>query len=383
MKKSAVCLLAVSALLVACGGGSNSSTPAASSITPSSSSSVASSSSLSSSSSSSSSSLSSSASSLATSAASAGGFAKGADVGWLTEMEASGKKFYNKAGVQKDLLDILKEQGMDSIRLRVWVNPADGTYHNMTDVLAKAKRAKTAGMRLMIDFHYSDTWADPGKQGKPAQWSAYNITQLVTAVADHTRNSLIMLRDAGITPEWVQVGNETNNGMLWEEGRASVNMGNFARLVTGGYDAVKEIFPQTKVIVHISNCHDNSLFRWIFDGLKNNGGKFDVIGASSYPTTNTGSTWQATNTACATNLNDMVARYKVPVIIAEVGVPWDHASAKTIVADLIAKARAVNGGQGLGIFYWEPEAYGGWKGYTLGAFDNAGKPAAAMDAFLE
>lgn len=373
MKKSTVCLLVVSAFLVACGGGgSSSSAPATSSIAPSSSSSVASSSS-----------SNSSASSLVSSSVSTGSFAKGADVGWLTEMEAAGKKFYNKAGVQKDLLDILKEQGMDSIRLRVWVNPADGTYHNMTDVLAKAKRAKAAGMRVMIDFHYSDTWADPGKQAKPAQWSAYTIDQLVTAVADHTRSSLILLRDAGVAPEWVQVGNETNNGMLWEEGRASANMNNFARLVTSGYDAVKEIFPQTKVIVHISNCHDNSLFRWIFDGLKNNGGKFDVIGASSYPTTNTGSTWQATNAACATNLNDMVARYKVPVIIAEVGVPWDHASAKTIVADLITKTRAVNGAQGLGIFYWEPEAYGGWKGYSLGAFDNTGKPAAAMDAFLE
>lgn len=371
MKVSTAAIVAVTILLAACGGGSGKNTPVESSKAASSASSPVSSSS------------SSAVSSSSSSAASTGGFAKGADVSWLTEMEASGRKFYNKAGAQQDLLSILKAQGMDSIRLRVWVNPADGTYHNMADVLAKAKRVQAAGMRLMIDFHYSDTWADPGAQTKPVQWSAYNIDQLVTAVADHTRNSLVILRDAGITPEWVQVGNETNNGMLWEEGRASANMANFARLVSSGYSAAKAIFPQTKVIVHISNCHDNALFRWMFDGLKDNGGKFDVIAASSYPTLNTAVTWQATNTACAANLNDMVSRYQVPVMIAEVGAPWDHVDAKAIVADLIAKVRAVNGGQGIGVFYWEPQAYNGWKNYSLGAFDRSGKPTATLDAFLE
>jgi arabinogalactan endo-1,4-beta-galactosidase len=301
----------------------------------------------------------------------------------MTEMEAADKNFYNKSDVQKDLLAVLKEQGMDSIRLRVWVSPADGTYNNMTDVLAKAKRVKAAGMKLMIDFHYSDYWADPGKQTKPVAWASYTVDQLVTAVADHTRNSLIVLRDAGISPEWVQVGNETSDGMLWDEGRASTNMKNYARFVTSGYDAVKEIFPNALVIVHLDNCYDNVLYQWNIGGLKDNGGKFDVIGASAYPTYRSGSTWQVTNTQCLANLNDMVDRYNVPVMIAEVGAPWDHADAKAIVADIIAKVRSVKNNQGLGVFYWEPEAYGNWKGYSLGAFDNSGKPASAMDAFLE
>jgi arabinogalactan endo-1,4-beta-galactosidase len=298
-------------------------------------------------------------------------------------MEAAGKVFYNKAGVQKDLLDVLKEQGMDSIRLRVWVNPADGKYNNMADVIAKAKRVIAANMRLMIDFHYSDTWADPANQTKPAQWKDFTVDQLNAAISDHTRNSLVLLRDAGITPEWVQVGNETNDGVLWNEGRASTNMKNYARFVATGYDAVKDIFPQALVIVHISNCHDNGLFRWNIDGLKNNGAKFDVIGASSYPTYNSSTTWQVTNSNCSNNLNDMAERYQIPVMIVEVGTPWDHVDAKSIVADLIAKVRAVKNHKGLGILYWEPAAYGNWKGYSLGAFDNTGKPTSALDAFLE
>ncbi|WP_256009364.1 glycosyl hydrolase 53 family protein [Desertivirga xinjiangensis] len=148
--------------------------------------------------------------------------AKGADISWLTQMEAQNIKFYNSAGVQKDLIPILKEKGMNSIRLRVWVNPVDG-WNNMADVLAKAIRAKSNGMRIMIDFHYSDTWADPGDQLKPANWSGQNLAALKASVYNHTYSVLNTLKENQITPEWVQVGNETNNGMLWEEGKASVN----------------------------------------------------------------------------------------------------------------------------------------------------------------
>lgn len=359
-------------LMNACGGGGNSS---ASTTATSNSTSSSSSSSLQSSSNS----LSSSSSS---SAATAVNFAKGADVSWITEMEASNKKFYNAAGAEQDLFQILKSKGMNAIRLRVWVNPANN-YSSITDVLAKAKRVKAAGMKLLIDFHYSDTWADPGKQTKPTAWSSYNIEQLNTAVRDHTRDSLTLLRDADVVPDWVQVGNETNDGFLWDDGRASASMKNYARLTTTGYDAAKDIFPNTQVVVHVSNCHDNGLFRWIFDGLRNNGGKFDVIGASTYPTTNTGKTWQQTLSACDTNLKDMINRYQVPVMIAEVGAPWDFVDAKLLLSTLIQNVKALPDNKGLGVFYWEPQAYGNWKGYSLGAFDSTGKPGLQMDAFLD
>ncbi len=304
--------------------------------------------------------------------------AKGGDVSWLTQMEAAGKKFYNSAGIEQDCIQILKNLGMNSIRLRVWVNPTDG-WCNTADVLAKALRAKNLGMKIMIDFHYSDSWADPGKQTKPAAWIAQDFAILRQSVIDHTTSVLNTLRSNGVIPAWVQIGNETNDGMLWPDGRASTNMNNFAQLVIAGYNAVKSVDASIKVIVHISNGYDNSLFRRMFDGLKNNGAQWDIIGMSLYPTA---SNWSTLNSQCLTNMNDMVSRYNKDVMVVEVGMSWDQASAcNSFITDLISKVKLVSSGRGLGVFYWEPESYNNWQGYTLGAFDNSGKPTTALNAF--
>jgi len=306
------------------------------------------------------------------------GFAKGADVSWLTQMEKEGCRFYNANGRETECMTLLRDLGMNSIRLRVWVNPVDG-WCNKSDVLVKALRANNLGMRIMIDFHYSDTWADPGHQQKPATWAALSLDELENAVAAHTKDVLSTLKTNGITPEWVQVGNETGDGMLWEDGRASTNMKNYAVLNNAGYDAVKEIFPNTKVIVHLQGGQDNSLYRWLFDGLKNNGGKWDVIGMSLYPET---TNWQTENTQCLANINDMISRYGSEVMICEVGMSWDQAeTSKSFLTDLIAKTKAVPNNKCLGVFYWEPEGYMNWSHYSLSAFDNTGRPTAAMDAF--
>jgi arabinogalactan endo-1,4-beta-galactosidase len=305
-------------------------------------------------------------------------FAKGADVSWLTQMENAGIKFYNNSGTQQDCLQILKGLGINSIRLRAWVNPADG-WCNTIDLVAKAVRAKKLGMRIMIDFHYSDTWADPGHQTKPAAWLNEDISGLTSSVRDYTKGVLDTLKSFGVTPEWVQIGNETNDGMLWPEGKASTSMQNFAQLVNAGYNAVKTVDTSIKVIVHLSNGYDNSLYRWMFDGLKNNGAKWDVIGMSLYPSP---TDWSSLNTQCWTNMNDMVSRYGTPVIICEVGMSWDQPQAcKDFLTDLIVKVKGVTDNKGLGVFYWEPEAYNNWQGYTLGAFDNSGKPTIALTAF--
>ena len=320
-------------------------------------------------------------------------FSKGADIGWLSEMQAAGKLFYNATGTaQQDVLTTLKENGMDAIRLRVWVNPLpDGNgkiYNDINDVLKRALLAKAAGMKLMIDFHYSDGWADPGQQTKPAAWKFYTQQQLITAVATHTRDSLTFLRNNGITPDWVQVGNETNNGMLWGTtdstagGKASASMKNYADLTNSGYDAVKSVFPNALVIVHVSNCYSANTFNFIFGGLKANGGKFDVIGGSDYPTQVANQTALQVNSSCAANLATMATTYNVPVMISEIGVPWDNVDAKAIVADLVTKIRGIPNNRGLGVFYWEPQAYG-WKGYSLGAYDASGKPTTALSGFLE
>ncbi len=307
-------------------------------------------------------------------------FAKGADVSWLTQMEAGGKKFYNAADTEMECMSLLKSLGMNSIRLRVWVNPSDG-WCNSQDLLVKALRAKNLGMRIMIDFHYSDTWADPSHQAKPASWSSFCFVDLKSAVSDYTIEVLNLFKTNGITPEWVQVGNETGNGMLWDDGRASINMKNYAELSNAGYYAVKTVFPTAKVIIHLQNGNDNALFRWLFDGLKNNGALWDVIGLSVYPSWS-GTSWQTANLKTLANMNDMVTRYGSEVMICETGMSWDSASdCKSFLTDLIAKTKLVTGNKGLGMFYWEPQSYNNWNGYTLGAFDKSGKPTVALDAF--
>jgi arabinogalactan endo-1,4-beta-galactosidase len=308
-------------------------------------------------------------------------FAKGADVSWLTEMEAAGVKFYSANGTQTEGMALMKSLGINTIRLRVWVNPASPGWNNTADVVAKAVRAKNLGMKLLINFHYSDNWADPGKQTKPAAWAALNFTDLKAALATHTTEVLTALKTAGVTPEWVQVGNETNNGMLWPDGRASTNMNNYAQLVTAGYDAVKAVFANAKVMVHVSNGWDNGLFRWNIGGLVGAGAKFDMIGMSLYPQF-VAAGWAAANQQCLANMNDMATLYNKEVMVVEVGMPWDDAAnCKAFIADLITKTKSVTGKKGKGVMYWEPQCYGGWKGYTLGAFDNSGKPTVAMDAF--
>lgn len=310
------------------------------------------------------------------SAARAQGFSKGADVSWMTEMEASGVRFQGDDGKQQDVLQILKDHGIDAVRLRVWVAPKGG-WNGVDDVVKKALRAKAMGLRIMIDFHYSDSWADPGKQTKPSAWNGHSYAQLVKDVQTHTRDVMAALVAKGISPEWAQVGNETNNGMLWNEGKASENMRNFAGFVNAGYDAVKAVSPSTKVIVHVSNAYDNGLFRWMFDGLRSNGARWDIIGMSLYPTP---SDWQNLNKQALTNMKDMRARYGKDVMIVEIGMEASAAAAsKAFIADLLVKAR---GAGALGVFYWEPQAFN-WQGYGKGAWGTNGRPTIAMDAFLE
>lgn len=307
-------------------------------------------------------------------------FAKGADISWVTEMESGGLKFYSSAGAETECFALMKSFGMNTIRLRVWVNPSPAWNHT-TDVIAKALRAKNLGMRVMINFHYSDSWADPGKQTKPAAWASMNFTNLKNAMAAHTADVLTQLKNAGVTPEWVQVGNETDDGLLWPDGKASVNMANYAQLVSAGYDAVKSVFSTTKVIVHVSNGWDNGLFRWNIGGLVNSGAKFDVVGMSLYPQF-VGGGWATANQSCLANMNDMVSRYSKEVMIVETGMSWDNAAeCKLFLSDLIAKTKTVSDSKGLGVLYWEPQSYNNWKGYTLGAFDNNGRPTVAMQAF--
>lgn len=306
-------------------------------------------------------------------------FYRGADISWITEMEDSGRVFYDKAGVQQDLFAILKAQGINAIRLRVWVNPAK-RYNALADVIAKAQRVKAAGMDLMIDFHYSDDWADPGKQYKPAAWVGYSFPQLKAAVYDHTVAMLTALKQAGITVRWVQVGNEVADGMLWPDGKASTNMAQFAALVDTGYAAVKAVDTAQKVIVHVDNGYDNGRFRWLFDGLTGNGARFDIIGMSLYPPKGQGLAYAD---QCYANAADMLDRYGKPVMVVEIGMPASEAAeCRSFIARLVKNMKALPKGQGQAVFYWEPQAYR-WRNYGLGAWGDDGRPTQALDGFTD
>lgn len=304
-----------------------------------------------------------------------GTFAKGADVSWLTQMEAEGEKFYAPDGSQMECMKLLKEHcGVNAIRLRVWVNPAEG-WNNIEDVVVKARRANSLGLRVMIDFHFSDTWADPGKQITPAAWVDLDLEGLKTAMAKHVNEMLTSLAAYGVEPEWVQIGNETTPGMLFPLGSIE-NPKNFAELVSTGYDAVKAVFPNALVIVHLDKGNDQWRYDRIFGALKANGGKYDMIGMSFYPDADS---WKSTTDDLIANISYVTATYGKPVMICEVGMDYREANAcKTMLTDIIARTASLDV---KGIFYWEPQAPAGYNGgYKKGCFEN-GKPTAALDAF--
>ncbi|HIZ86665.1 MAG TPA: arabinogalactan endo-1,4-beta-galactosidase [Candidatus Coprenecus pullistercoris] len=324
-------------------------------------------------------------------------FAKGADISWCTEMERDGITFRNYDGTAAECTALMKELGFDAIRLRVWVDPEEG-WCGKEDVLAKAGRARDLGMRLMIDFHYSDWWADPQQQNIPSAWNGYSIGQLCQAVADHTADILTALKDNGITPEWVQVGNETSNGMLWDAGKADVSMASYAMLSNAGYDAVKSVFPEAKVIVHLDHGDNPDLYEWLFSGLKSNGGKWDMIGMSVYPEYYVADgqydsgDYRAVVSATVSNMASLYQLFGTPVMICEAGMSWDMPDeAYAFLCDLKDRSRALGEGICAGVFYWEPQTnpawtpsiYSelGWSSYDKGAFDRDFRPTKALEAF--
>ena len=320
------------------------------------------------------------------SAANAAPFAKGADVGWLQQMEASGFVFKDRDGKPTDCLKILKDHGIDTIRLRVWVNPSDNPksgHCGRDEVVAMAVRTSKMGFRIMIDFHYSDTWADPSHQKKPAAWAGHDITRLKKDVFDHTTDVLKALKVRGVTPEWVQIGNEIRDGMLWPDGRASKQPENLAALINEGYRATKAVNPGINVIVHVDSGQDKGLFRWFFDLMEKHGARFDVIGASFYPSrVNGGRERDKTIDALIENLTDMAARHRKPVMVVEIGAESTQpAETRTMLEKVIARTRAIPENKGIGVIYWEPEGAQSWSGYKLSAWANDGRPTEALEAF--
>lgn len=313
-------------------------------------------------------------------------FAKGADISWLPQMEAAGIVHRDYDGTPKDCLLILKENGIDTVRLRVWVNPSNDPQRghcSKEEVVDLAVRAKKLGLRIMIDFHYSDSWADPKQQTKPSAWKDLSFTQLLAAVQEHTRDVLTPLKTAGVTPEWVQIGNEIRGGMLWPDG-STENFDQLARLINAGQSAVKAVDDSIKVVVHLDHGHDNALYRWFFGNLAKHNARYDVIGMSYYPYW-IESHYRETIDALGDNLKDMAATYKKDVMVVEVGGDYRKGDETfDLLTAVLAKVRAVPRGRGLGVIYWEPQAMRSFsKGYVLGCWNDDGTPNAALRAFKQ
>ena len=307
----------------------------------------------------------------------------GADISGTTELEARGVQLFNAKGEPRENTQLMKDLGLNAIRLRVWVNPKDG-FSSKEDVLVMAKRAKALDMAIMIDFHYSDWWADPGKQNIPEAWKNLDYEQMKQALATHTRETLQHLKDNDIEVKWVQVGNETTNGFLWPMGRAQEHMDQYAGLTDAGYEAVKEVYPQAIVIVHLDCASDPHRYDFIFDGLRKHNARFDMIGVSVYPYWDMDSklvtNWQETVEKFAANLRRISQKYGVETMVVETGVEAKKPiEGKVILKKIIDAARYHTHGHCHGVFYWAPELE---EQYPLGAFENH-RPTIIMDAFTE
>ena len=307
----------------------------------------------------------------------------GADISGTTALEAHGGQLFNALGEKRENTQLMKDYGLNAVRLRVWVNPKDG-FCNKEDVLVMAKRAKAHDMAIMIDFHYSDWWADPAKQNIPEAWKELDYKQMKKALAKHTRETLQLLKDNDIDVKWVQVGNETTHGFLWDMGRAEKNMKQYAGLSDAGYAAVKKVYPKAICIVHLDGGCDIKRYHFIFNGLKQYKSRYDMIGLSVYPYWDieaglTKSDQETLDKAIA-NICQLYQEYGKELMIVETGYNADEPEkGKKFLSDLIEASVNQTEGHCKGVFYWAPELEGHYK---LGAFRNH-RPTVIMDAYKE
>lgn len=327
----------------------------------------------------------------------------GADIGFLSQLEAQGVQWVDDNGNTRDALELLKEKGVNAVRLRVFVKPPedfvwtkpDGTtcmlgYTDTQALLYNARRAEELGMEIMVVFHYSDHFADPLIQDVPSEWEGASESELEQYVYDYTAYIMEQLAEEGVYPEWVQVGNEVSYGMLYPSGSNQTN--DFTQLtnyLNSGYDAVKSVSPNTKVVTHLTHGSGIAHFAWFFENfITKCGGKTDVIGMSYYPYWTSSYDGDCIENVTY-NLCQMASQYGKEVMICETG---ELESNPTETYELLRKEinalEVVPNNNGIGVFYWEPEANSTIlpDGYTLGATENVGDKKLhftdALNAFL-
>ncbi|HZT41163.1 MAG TPA: glycosyl hydrolase 53 family protein [Chthonomonadaceae bacterium] len=333
-------------------------------------------------------------------------FLAGGDISMLSKIEEQGGVF-RKDNQPGDAIAIMQSYGCNCFRLRLFVNPNhhDGTINDLDYTVALAKRIKAAGARFLLDFHYSDTWADPGKQYKPAVWADLDFPALEKKVTEYTAQSIAAFKAQGALPDIVQVGNEITPGMLWPDGRLGGNgekptdaqWDHFVRLLKAAIRGVKQ--PLTKddhvrIMIHIDRGADWQTTKWFFENLRKRHVAFDIIGQSYYPW------WHGTLDQVRDNLRQTVQELGKDIVIVETAYPfrgdWSKAKnmawpisidgQKQFLTDLVAAVRATPDGHGLGVLWWFPEAIPipgryTWNGGSTALFDDKGNALPALEAF--
>ncbi|MGZ5190453.1 MAG: glycosyl hydrolase 53 family protein, partial [Flavisolibacter sp.] len=268
----------------------------------------------------------------------------GADISFLPQLEARGMKFSDK-GVQKDAIEILKDHGFNYVRLRIFNEPARDSgyspkkgYCDLEHTKQMAKRVKAAGMKLLLDFHYSDYWADPEKQYKPEAWKGLSFSLLKDSVYTYTKKVIEELKAQGTVPDMVQIGNEINHGMIWPDGHIG-NLDNLADLIQSGIKGVYDVDAKVPIMLHIAlgGQHDESIF--FFDNIISRGIQFDVIGMSYYPK------WHGTLDDLRDNLTSMAKRYEQDIILVE------YSQMKREIHEIVFN---LPNNKGKGTAIWEP-----------------------------
>lgn len=332
-------------------------------------------------------------------------FLKGMDISFLPEMLDSGAIFFDKAGNERNVFELLKENGVNSIRLRLWNEPENVPqskgYCSLLHTINMAKKIKEYGMSFFLDFHYSDWWADPGKQDKPEAWKALSFEELKKAVYEYTKEVLLCLEKEEVYPDLVQIGNEIRSGMLFPDGEVP-KYSELVQIINAGIQGVKDTkgIRETKIVIHLDQGGRYFYLKDWFDqafaaGLED----FDIIGVSYYPF------WHGTFREFKETLEKMVDRYHKPIVVAETAHAWRLTEegfvgkaqekiagfpatpiAQQKVIDLVMNITAsLKEEMGIGIYYWEPvvlpmPGMGGWSS-NMGIFNEEGRALPALESF--
>lgn len=339
-------------------------------------------------------------------------FIRGVDISTIPQIELSGGK-YKLNGQVKDPIEIFKSNGANYVRLRLWHSPSNG-YCGLEQTLQFAKRIKASGLKFLLNFHYSDTWADPGRQTKPSAWSNLAFDQLKDSVYTYTKRALTLLNNQQTMPDMVQIGNEISGGMLWPDGKLydvpdfEGQKIKFTSLLKEGIRAVKEFSShQIKTMIHIPILNGNvNNVTYFYDIIRSNNVEYDIIGLSYYPW------WHGNLTQLRNTLNTVANRYSKEIIIVETAYPWttgyqndgktnlvgpgttlipDYPATPQGQKDFLLKLseiiKGTNNNKGAGFFYWEPALISlpgkrgsDWENVATFGFSNSSGEAEALES---